>query len=67
VGALYPLDVYGQETPRGTRYGVIDLSSGACTGALWTCRTARGLAEALKAGTLDDARRDIRAIAGEPK
>jgi len=65
IGALYPLDVYGQETPNGTRYGVVDLSSGTWTGALWTCATARGVAEALKGETIERAREHIRAIAGE--
>jgi hypothetical protein len=63
VGELYPLDVYGQETPNGTRYGVIDLSSGDATGGLWSVKVAHGMAKALKAEAPARAREIIRSIA----
>lgn len=49
IGELYPFDVYGQETAEGTRYGVVNLSTGDETGALWTVHGATATARALKA------------------
>lgn len=56
IGALYPLDVYGQETPEGTRYGIVDLSRGLWSGPHWTCTQAHEFARCLaRARTYDPA------------
>lgn len=47
VGELYPFDVYGQETPQGTRYGVVNLATGDATGPLWCIEDAARFAREL--------------------
>ena len=49
IGALYPYIVYGQETPSGTRYGVLNGSTGASIPAQYNmAATAYKVAEGFK-------------------
>jgi hypothetical protein len=51
VGALYPYVVYGQETPAGLRYGVMNGTKDADTGPIFReCKAAYAAAEELKSG-----------------
>lgn len=48
IGGLYPYVVYGQETAEGTRYGVMNGTTGTDTGAKYDCAGAYQAAERLK-------------------
>ena len=48
IGGFYPYIVYGQETPDGVRYGVLNGATGSAVSAEHSCADAYAIAEYLK-------------------